>query len=74
MLNTAPLFYGQGQGAKLREYRCLRILYRIRMNTMSLPVYIDRHHCCNKDMVSVGIHLNFITSMIQPFPFLLFTD
>jgi len=58
MLNTALWFYGQGQSAKLKKYRNLRILYQICMNTMLLSVVIDRQHCYNKDVVPIGTHLN----------------
>jgi hypothetical protein len=27
------------------------------MNKMPLSLYIDRHHCCNKEVVSVGTRL-----------------
>jgi hypothetical protein len=59
MLNTAFSFHGQGQLAKLKRITNLRILYRICMNTMLRSVFIDMHHCYNKEVVSVGIHLNF---------------
>jgi hypothetical protein len=37
---------------------------------MQLPVYIYRRHCCNKEAVSVGTHLNFCYSHDSFFPFL----
>jgi hypothetical protein len=42
------------------------------VNTMPLPVYMDRHHCCNIDVVSVGTRLNFfyIHDPFIPFFFL----
>jgi hypothetical protein len=49
--------------------RNLRISYRICINTMPLPVYIDRHHCYNKDILSVGTHLNLYYIHDSFFPF-----
>jgi len=40
------------------------------MNTMPLPVFIDRHHCYNKEVVSVGTHLNFYSIHDSSIPFL----
>jgi hypothetical protein len=73
MLNTALSFNRQGQSAKLRN-RNLRILDRICMNTAPLPVYIGRHHSYNKQMVSMGTHLNcyyILDSFLPSFLFLL---
>jgi hypothetical protein len=47
-----------------------RILYRIRINMMTLAVYIDRHHCYNKEVVSVETHLNFYYLHESFIPFL----
>jgi hypothetical protein len=48
--------------SKDKEYRSLRIMYGICINAMPLPVYIDRHHCYNKEIVSTGTNLNFCYS------------
>jgi hypothetical protein len=48
----------------------MSVLYRICMNMMPLPNYTDRHHCCNKAAVSVGIHFNFYSIHDLFFPFL----
>jgi hypothetical protein len=63
MLNTAPLLCGC-QTAKLK---IMSQSENIVPNVMPLPVYIDRHHCYNKEVVSVGTHLKFYYSS---FPFL----
>jgi hypothetical protein len=39
------------------------------MNMNLLSVSIERHHCYNKEVVSVGTYLNF-TSIIPSFPVL----
>jgi hypothetical protein len=41
-------------------------------DTMPLPIFIDRHHCYDKEVVSVGTHLNFyyIHGSFIPFLFL----
>jgi hypothetical protein len=45
-------------------------------NTMPLPVYIDRHHCYNEGMMSVGTHLSFyyIHGSLFPLLFIFLTD
>jgi hypothetical protein len=41
-----------------QNYRSLRMLYRINMNTTPFPIFIDKHHCYNNEVVSTGTHLN----------------
>jgi hypothetical protein len=38
-----------------KKNRILKILYRICMNTMPPPVYIDSPHCYDKEVVSVEL-------------------
>jgi hypothetical protein len=64
------MIYGQGRPAKLKKNGSLRILYRICTNMMPLPVFIDIPHCYNKEVVSVGTHLNFYYNHDSSIPFL----
>jgi hypothetical protein len=66
MLNTTPLLCGC-QSAKLKR---MSQSENIVPNMMPLPVYIDRHHCYNKEVVSVGTHLKFSYIHYSSFPFL----
>jgi hypothetical protein len=51
----------------------MRELYRICINTMLLPVFIDRHHRYNTVVVSVGKRLNlyYIRDSFMPLILLL---
>jgi hypothetical protein len=58
-----------------KKYRNLGTLYRICIHMRPFPVYIDRPHFCNKEVVSVGTHLNvfYLWFMLSIFVFV-FTD